>query len=114
MACDFCGSTSYTWNYTTKPFLFELGPGTVLRSRGNWRACDECKPHVDAGNFEPVIDRLEAGRTEMGQEVSSSARTNVKSYLEEFALHRQGEAVKHEPKPPAERPFEVAGNELVN
>jgi hypothetical protein len=114
MACDFCGSLKPTWNSAAKPFLFELGPGTILRSRGNWRACDECKPHLDAGNFEPVIDRLEAGRKEVGQEVSASARANVTNYLEEFALHRQGEAVKHEPKAPAERPFEVAGNKLIN
>jgi len=114
MACDFCGSLKPAWSYTTKSFLFELGPGTIIRCRGNWRACDACKPDIDAGNFEPIIDRLEAGRKEQGQEVSASARANVKSYMEEFALHRQGEAVKHEPKPPAERPFEVAGNELIN
>jgi hypothetical protein len=113
MACDFCGSPNHTWNYATKSFLFEVGPCTIIRSRGNWRACDECKPHLDAGKFEPVIDRLEAGRKEGGQGVSATARANVKDYLEEFALHRQGEAVKHEPKPPVERPFEVAGNELI-
>jgi hypothetical protein len=114
MACDFCGGPNPTWVYAAKTFLYELGPGTIFRSHCNWRACDDCKPHVEASDFEPVIDRLEAGRKEQGLEVSPAGRATAKSCLEEFALHRQGEATRYEPKPAAERLFTVHGNALVN
>ncbi|MGI8829267.1 MAG: hypothetical protein ACR2I5_05800 [Candidatus Limnocylindria bacterium] len=60
--CDWCSSevapSLATWRFPCQMFVAQSAmPEHALQYRGDWGACDECRPLVEAQDWDRLIDR---------------------------------------------------------
>jgi hypothetical protein len=58
-ACDFCDGGKASWLFPCRNFTVALlpPPEPLFNSVGSWYACQDCKPLVDAHNWEAIAAR---------------------------------------------------------
>lgn len=102
LICDFCCAPSPEWSYPCQDFNIPIKIGTfVVGSQsidynlvGWWAACDRCRKHIDAEDWEGT-----ARRYVLNQMLEPDFRVNAFSSLVElhqtFGKHRTGHAIEN-------------------
>lgn len=97
--CDFCAAPGPRWTYGCLPFNYE---GINAGSADDWAACDRCHDLVEAGEWDELAERGQAGMTfHTGITISSRQlsfmRDKVRAMHQQFVAHRTGPATLDTP-----------------
>jgi hypothetical protein len=96
--CDFCTTQPVTWRFPCSPFSIKEATSTMAY-RGDWAACETCKPLVEEARWDELMERaggpnLEAlGATGLPDELRQVVLGSMRRGWEKFAKNRRGPAV---------------------
>ncbi len=54
--CDFCGDHPVTWRFPCSPFTLKKST-SIMTYRGDWAACETCKPLVEDRRWDELVER---------------------------------------------------------
>jgi hypothetical protein len=102
--CDFCLRRPVTWRYPCAPFMVKNegpdGRAAIAEYRGQWAACDACKPLVDAKDWDRLYQRYSKSSSKIVKlavsafpAIRADLRRQAFRMWEAFAKHRRGEPV---------------------
>lgn len=88
--CDFCsGTENVRWVFPCQDFSDPAIPGHS--SIGDWAACDDCKPLIEAEDWNAVGDRWLARDPDARALPDRLARFAMRELHTRFATHRTGD-----------------------